>query len=269
MGDTPQDLLEAICLAPDDNVLRERYANTIECADPAHAELIRLQLARFAREHADGIVSSGSEGREAGLISEHGARWSRYFAGFVEEGAAPGSKQLTFVRGFIGHAALRIENVVGLGERLYMFAPIQHLDVRADSGDIKRLFAVPGLERLDSLCLYRVGLGDDGARALAACTALARATWLDLGNNGITSDGALALAASPMMQNKVEVSFDANPCDPVERPYFDYDETLVDVAAKYPPNELEKVVGHRVRWLHYEEGNGRRKPDRFHARYVA
>jgi uncharacterized protein (TIGR02996 family) len=144
MGDTPQDLLEAICLAPDEDILRERYANMIEGTDPAHAELIRLQLARFARERADGIVSSRSEGREAELIREHGARWSRYFAVFVEEGAAPGSKQLTFVRGFIGHAALRIENVVGLGERLYMFAPIQHLDVRAGSGDIKRLFAVPG-----------------------------------------------------------------------------------------------------------------------------
>lgn len=268
MGDTPQDLLEAICLAPDDDALRERYANLVEGADPAHAELIRLQLARFTRERAEGIVSSGAEGREAGLISEHGARWSRYFASFVEEGALQGSKQLTFVRGFIGHAALSLANVVGLGERLYAFAPIQHLDVLTSDGDIERLFAVPGLERLDSLSLYRVGMGDDGARALAACTALTRATWLDLGNNGITSDGALALAASPMMQNKVEVSFDANPCDPVEKPYFDYDGTLVDVAAKYPPSELEKVVGHRVRWLHYEEGNGRRKPDRFHARYV-
>lgn len=269
MSDTPQDLLEAICLAPDDDALRERYANLVEGADPAHAELIRLQLARFTRERAEGIVSGGSEGREAGLIEEHGARWSRYIAAFVEEGALPGSKQLTFVRGFIGHAALSLANVVGLGDRLYALAPIQHLDVRTSDGDIERLFAVPGLERLDSLSLYRVGMGDDGARALAGCTALTRTSWLDLANNRITVEGAHALAASPMMQNKVVVSFDANPCDPVERPYFDYDGTLVDVAAQYPPRELERVVGHRVRWLHYEEREGWKRPDRFHTRYVA
>lgn len=44
--DTPQDLLEAICNAPDDDDLRERYAKLVEKADPPHAELIRLPVRR-------------------------------------------------------------------------------------------------------------------------------------------------------------------------------------------------------------------------------
>lgn len=268
MPDTPQDLLEAICLSPDDDALRERYAKLVEEADPPHAQLIRLQLERDQSERASNVVSSRYSGPEAGLIQEHGARWSRYIAKFLVPGSMPGSLGCTFVRGFIGQARIAIENVVGLGAQLYMFAPIQHLDVVAGEGDPRRLFSVPGLEHLDSISLQRLNLGDAGAQDLAECGALTRATYMDLGHNGFTNVGALALAGSAMMRNKVVVILDGNPCDPIEEAHFDYDGTLVEVSAKYAPEQLERVVGRRVEWMHYRWSSSARKPDRFHTRYA-
>jgi uncharacterized protein (TIGR02996 family) len=266
--DTPQDLLEAICLEPDDDALRERYATMIEPSDPDHAELIRLQLARAKQERAAGVVASRPQGREAGLLSEHAARWSRYMAKFlVPPPAQPRELGCTFERGFIAHVRVAIENVVGLGSRLYMFAPIQHLDVAPGEGDVRRVFGAGGLDRLHSISLWGLRLGDDGAKALAECQALSRATWMDVSNNELSLEGVVALAGAPMMQNKVVVELAANPCDPVERPYFDYDGSLLDVSAKYPPESVEELVGHRVRWLHYTWG-AKPQPDRFHTRYA-
>src|SRR4051812_49063819 len=78
--DTPQDLLEAICLKPDDDAPRERYATMIEPSDPDHAELIRLQLARAKQERAAGAVKSDPTGREGSLLTKNAARWSGYMA---------------------------------------------------------------------------------------------------------------------------------------------------------------------------------------------
>lgn len=242
----------------------------IEPSDPPYAELIRLQLARAKDERANGVVRSVVEGREAGLLAEHGARWSRYMAKFlVPRAELDGDLGCTFERGFIAHARVAIENVVGMGARLYMFAPIQHLDVTPGEGDVRRVFEVPGLDRLDSVSLRGLKLGNSGAQALAECRALSRATWMDLSNNELEHGGVVALASSPMMQNKVVVEFDPNPCDPVERPEYDYDGTLVDVSARFPPESIEKTVGHPVRWLHWTWESRAKKPDRFHTRYVA
>lgn len=267
--DSPQDLLEAICVAPDDDALRERFAKMIEPSDPPYAELIGLQLARAKREQAAGTVRSSAEGREAGLLAEHGARWSRYMAKFlVPRPELPGDLGCTFERGFIAHARVSIENVVGMGARLYMFAPIQHLDVTPGEGDVRRVFAAQGLDRLHSISLRGLYLGNPGAQALAECTALTQATWMDLSNNGIELAGVLALAGSQVMQSKVYVEFDPNPCDPVEQPYFESG-ALVDVSARFPPAKVEELVGRPVPWLHYPWKSREEEPDRFHARYVA
>lgn len=267
--DTPQDLLEAICIQPDDDSLRERYATMIEPSDAPHAELIRLQLARAKQERAAGVVRSEPQGREAGLLAEHGARWSRYMAKLlVPRTELDGDPGCTFERGFIAHARVSVDNVVGLGNRLYMFAPIQHLDVTPGDGDVRRVFTSPGLERLDSISLRGLKLGDAGAQAVAECQALSRATWMDLSNNDIELGGVAALAGSPIMQNKVIVELDPNPCDPVEQPQFDGG-VLVDVSARFPPETVEKMVGRPVRWLHYTWESRKARPDRFHTRYVA
>ncbi len=267
--DTPQDLLEAICIQPDDDALRERYATMIEPSDPDHAELIRLQLARAKQERAAGVVKSDPTGREGSLLTKHAARWSGYIAKLlVPDGQMPGDLGCTFDRGFIAHARIAIENVLGLGSRLYMFAPIQHLDVAPGEGDVRRVFGVAGLEHLDSISLRGLRLGDTEAKALATCERLSRATWMDLSANEIDVPGVIALAGAAMMQNKVVVELVANPCDPVEQPYYDYDGTLLDVAAKFPPKTIETRVGHPVRWLHYR-WEKKPKPDRFHTRYVS
>jgi uncharacterized protein (TIGR02996 family) len=268
--DTPQDLLEAICKQPDDDALRERYAMMIEPSDKDHAELIRLQLARAKQERAAGVVRSDPTGREGSLLDKNAGRWSRYMAKLlVPDGQMPGDLGCTFDRGFIAHVRIALENVLGLGGRLYMFAPIQHLDVAPGEGNVRRVFGVAGLKHLDSISLRGLGLGDAEAKALADCEALSRATWMDLSANEIDVPGVVALAGSAMMQNKVVVELVSNPCDPVEQPYFDYDGSLLDVSAKFPPKTIETRVGHPVPWLHYRWNRTQPQPDRFHTRYAA
>ena len=199
-------------------------------------------------------------------IRDSGERWSRYLSKFLV------NDSYAFVRGFIGQAQVAIENVVGMGERLWAFAPIQHLDVVVDpftnTGPVEGLFSVPGLERLDSLSVVNAKLGDAAAAILAGAPGLARATWLDLGHNTIGRNGVLALATGASMANKVVVRLDENPWNPVEEPKFDYDGTLVDVANTADADEIERAVGHRVPWLRYR-WKGRVEPDRYHTRHVA
>jgi hypothetical protein len=56
------------------------------------------------------------------------------------------------------------------------------------------------LTHLEALSLWSGGVGDEGAKALAASPGLARLTELRLDGNSIERAGALALAASPHLR---------------------------------------------------------------------
>jgi uncharacterized protein (TIGR02996 family) len=269
-----ETLHAAVCAAPDDDAPRVAYADFLAPYDPPRAELVRIQLARAADERAHKRTLTSPGVREAQLLREHGAEWARYMRMFLVPPANdPDNLACEFERGFIAYARIAIENVVGLGAKLYQYAPIQHLDVTPGQspgdGDPARVLGAPGLERLDSISLAGLGLDDDAAVAVAECAALARATWIDLRDNRIGKRGVLALARSPRFANKVRVLLKGNPCDPIEMPYFDYDGSVADLGYGTDPAELEAELGHPVPWFHYGWANRSAEPDRFHARWFA
>lgn len=263
------ELHAAVCADPDAEAPRIAFADFMAPYRAERAELVRLQLARFATDRAAKAVSCVPGPREVVLVHAHGMEWARYLQTFL----VPGDDLplgCRFERGFIAHARVAIENVMGLGDRLARMAPIQHLDVTpgAASGPPARIVGAKILGQLDSISLAGLGLTNDDAPALADCEALSRATWIDLSNNRLGLDGIEVLARSRVFANKIRVRLDGNISDPVERPYFDPDGSVADRAALVEPREIEDAVGRKVPWLHYPWGHRDLVPDRYYARYV-
>lgn len=263
------ELHAAVCADPDAEAPRIAFADFLAPYRPERAQLVRLQLARFAADRAAGAVRSTQAAAEIALVGTHGADWIRYMESFV----IPGGELATgvrFERGFIAHARVAIENVMGLGDRLAQLAPIQHLDVMPGeaTGAPVRIASAKILGHLDSISLAGLGLTDDDAPALAACEALTRARWIDLSGNRLGVPGIVTLARSPVFATKVRVILDGNLVDPVEHPFYDYDGSVADVAADIPPAAIEDRVGAKVPWLRYPWGRADRVPDRYYARYV-
>jgi uncharacterized protein (TIGR02996 family) len=261
------ELLAAVCAAPDDDAPRLAYAAFCDAHEPPRAELIRQQIGRVLDERARRKMSSEPNARELALLAAHGRAWTRDLQPYVVPDAAL-PLGCAFERGFVEHARVTLDDVMRLGTRLYALTPIRHLDLVCPRGtpadEVRRAFGAPGLERLRSLSLAGLGIGDEGARALAGCAALAHVRWIDLSRNAIGRAGVEALARSALMADKLFV-LDGNPCDPIERPSFDWDGSVADVTSPGFPSEIEAAVGHRVAWLRYPWTRAGQKPDRFHA----
>lgn len=263
------ELHAAVCADPDAEPPRIAYADFLAPYRPERSELVRIQLARFAADRASDAPRSVHTARELALVHQHGAEWVRYLRMFlVPDG--PLSLGCRFERGFIAHARVAIENVMGLGNRLAQYAPIQHLDVTPGEagGAAARVVGATILGQLDSISLAGLGLTNDDARALADCEALSRARWIDLSNNQLGLDGIEVLARSPVFANKIRVLFDGNISNPVEFAYYDPDGSVADRGADVDPRNIEDAVGRRVSWLHFDWGHADRVPDRYYARYA-
>lgn len=261
------ELHAAVCTSPDDDAPRHAYAAFMATYRPERAELVRLQLARHESDRVARKTFSVLGAREQQLLREHGEEWARYLRLFLVPPPVRGDLGCRFERGFIAHARVAIENVMGLGARLYEMAPIQHLDVTPGEGAPGRVLRAPGLDRLDSISLADLGLDNDDALALAECSALARASWVDLRNNKIGRVGVEAIARSPIFANKVRIELEGNPCNPVETAYFDPDGSVADRGAEVKPSSIEDAVGNRVPWLHYTWRHRDDEPDRYYARW--
>lgn len=239
------DHYAAVLAAPDDDAPRIAYADFIEPYDASRAAFIRLQLQRWHRDRAARETATTMGRDELANLGDNWLSWATMFRSYrVESPVLPWG--FYYERGFVAHVRMAIENVSGLGERLYAFAPIQHLDVAppfdpSDDSDPLRIFSKPvGFERLESVSFAGLNLGDRGAKAIAECEALKRASWLDLRGNGIGRNGLVALIMSPIMATKVRVLLDH------------------DV---YTPAMLEEAVGRPLPWLHS-------KADRYAARWL-
>jgi uncharacterized protein (TIGR02996 family) len=258
---TSRELLVEVSRHPDDDAPRLAYADAVERVEPAYAELVRLQIARAADERARNARRAAPSARERELLRAHEAEWTRYIQKFVRPAAS--DQGAGFERGFVAFVRMEPENFVALGTRLFEMAPVQHADLYGGSEPVRPLFDAPGLARLDSLSLRGAGLDDDDAIALAASPHLARASWLDLGDNRIGNRGVEALAASPTMANKVIVRMDGNPGDPTDVPHYDHDGSVADLTVSPLADELEAKLGRRIAWFHHMS----HAPDRFHTRW--
>lgn len=261
------DLLQAVNESPDDDAPRLAYADFVASREPDYAEFVRLQIARSAAERREHALTGRASARERELLAKHYAKWGHYIQRYVRDAPLPreDDQGWGFDRGFIAFVRMEPENFVALGERLFTMAPVQHADLYGGEGNVRPLFAAPQLARLDSLSLRNAGLDDDDAIALANCDFLRRAAWLDLSDNKIGERGVEALAASAVFANKVVVMMDGNPCNPCDRPSWDWDGSLAFAHPSRAGARIEEKLGRRVAWFHYVRRGA--VPDRFHAKW--
>jgi uncharacterized protein (TIGR02996 family) len=257
-----EQLYEQVVRAPDDDAPRLAYADAIERRDPAHAEFIRLQLARFRDEAARGVARGTPSPREAALRAQHGARWAHFIAPLARAHRPDAPFQgYEFERGFVALLRTEPNMVADMGDRLLAMAPIEHLELTREGPFISALTA-PCLGRLRTLTLNNLGLGDDDAIALAERGHLDRCEWLDLEGNQIRSRGAAALLDSPVIRRIPVVILRGNPGDPAVLVSGDVDGgQLVDGLPV--AGEAAEARHGRIPWLHLPPVG---LPDRFHAR---
>jgi uncharacterized protein (TIGR02996 family) len=250
---SPEAYLAAVTATPRDDAPRLAYADALARSRPERAELIRLQIARRGGSPTT---------RERDLLRQHGAEWARYLEAYARETTRPKPDPgWRFERGFVAWIRTDVDVMLGLGERLFRMAPIEHLDLVARP-PVRPVLGSPLLGRLRSLGLAGCALDDDDAIALAANPQLGHLRWLDLRDNQITESGVAALAANPTTRAIPVILLGGNPGDPSQQFSVDWDGSVADSWLPPQGEELERKHG-PVAWLHLPPASSR--PDRYRA----
>jgi uncharacterized protein (TIGR02996 family) len=230
-----ESFLADICEHPEDDGPRLVYADWLdEHGQGARAEFIRTQI-ELAKVSADDPRRPEWEARERALRQEAP----------VAEGVRPLGLHPNFVafrRGFVEEVALEPGEFLDQADRLFRLAPIRSVVLQADTTPdvFARLADCPCLARVTSLVIHaldeedaralasspyltglrRLGLegnedlSDEGVEVLAASTALAQLTALDLTETGITARAVRALADSPSLGGLTTLKLGENRLDP-------------------------------------------------------
>lgn len=194
---------------PDADAPRLAYATLVEQIGPDQPELIRLQVARFARDLEAGRWWSQPSPREQELLRRHGADWAQLIEPYARTVHA--EPRYDFNRGFVEFLRTDAGVLVALGEALLRLGPIRHLALEADGTPLAAVLAQPCLRYLRSLELDAWALGDAGAADLARCPHLDGLSRLGLRHNGIGERGIEALAAAPWVRRLRMIDLRANP----------------------------------------------------------
>lgn len=256
--------LAEVVARPWDDAPRLAYANAVQSTRPERAELIRLQIERFANERGRGIEIGRPSAREKELLRKHGDDWARYISHYARPYLPDAEYQgYELERGFVAQIRTDPDIVSDPDARLFDLAPIEHLDLTAD-GNIRKALVSPYLANLRSLGLNKIGLTDDDVIALVNEGHLDRLEWLDLTLNPFTRAGIEALMASPKIRRIPMVLLGSHPYNPG----MQFEEDGGRVGDSWMPEYgqmFEKKFG-RIDFLHLPHYT--RQPDRYHARSV-
>ena len=234
---------------PDDDSPRLAFAAWCERHSDPRGAFIRAQL--LTAKTPNPLEPDFDPARVAAratvgdLLARFGEQWTRFIRPFA--------RGATFYRGFIMLVTDSAREFLQDADKLFALAPIQQLDITALDIDLGELLSSPHLERLRGLSIRRAGLGDDGARQLAAAANLSNLRFLDIGQNGVGEEGAIALIQSPHLTRLALVHFDGNLVD--LRPSVGTDQGMVvDWSPSPAAARLMERYGKRL-WLDYVGGN--------------
>jgi uncharacterized protein (TIGR02996 family) len=201
---------QAILGNPDDNALRERYADVLE----RRGEADRAAFIRLAIEDArlppppDDVEDEAWEDRQARLLALMN-RHPEWGEGFPK---IPGLKwghgqMLGFRRGLMGCVSLTGHEpfVRGL-EKAFGAAPISDVQLQqVDDAGAAAIAASPHLARIRWMQFFSCPLGDAGAQALAASPSAGGLRTLIFHRCQLSPGGATALAASRTLRDDLEL----------------------------------------------------------------
>jgi len=189
--------LQAIIDRPEDDGLRVAYADWLDERKDSRGEFIRVQCELAKRLQADAASMERDypqrkalKRRAEQLLDAHGADWNRPMR-------QSGCEQWEYRRGFVDTLVISVEAFLQFAAILFQTGPVQRVRLTGAVPDVAALGSVEQLTRLSELSLHGCGIGNAGARALAASPYLRNLTVLDLSYNDIGDSGAQALASSP------------------------------------------------------------------------
>ncbi|MFN7918862.1 MAG: hypothetical protein U0Q16_02125 [Bryobacteraceae bacterium] len=249
-------MLRQISADPDNLILREEFARSLEGNDSVRAQFIRLQLRRSTASKSSTLEDLEAEWKCRDLEKLHGREW------LPNDLAGLGVTGVRYNRGFPEHVEIDASDFLVHWEALLEAAPILHLTLKGVKAVAEALFTSPALRRMRSLDLSRCGLTDPEIELLAS-QPLVDLRWLSLAGNEIGKRGVEALVAATQSGRipLVYVNLAGNPFNPVERLVYDMDSVM---DTEMSPEALEWERRAPVPWLRRNLKNGLIQPiDRF------
>lgn len=246
LSDEELQHLAPVLREPDDDAPRLAFADWCDRRSDPRGDFIRAQIRAAATTGLSFDAEAAAATNEANLLlGKYGDLWTRFLRPYVRGGQ--------FYRGFMMLISDSASEFLHDADRIFALAPIQQLDVTKLDCELSVFLASPHLHHLRGLSLNRAGLGDAGARTLAAASTLANLRYLSLEGNGIGIDGLEALILSPHLRKLALVPFSGNQID--LQPSVGFDQgTAVDWSPSPAASTLIQKHGARL-WLDYVNGD--------------
>lgn len=192
MAPDPEQLLQAVLAAPEEDAPRLVYADTLMDRNASRGELIAMQI-RLVRERMSVDERTRLMSAAHDLVREHTAR---FLTRFSELNAG-----CVFQRGFIEQLTAPAAALLGSDKFAELMAeePVRELVLLETSDDaIEALAVLPLLQRLRAL-VCRGTMTSRGAAALAGSPHLRQLRVLDLAGTQLGAGGCHLLADSTML----------------------------------------------------------------------
>ncbi len=240
---SPTSAFARVLAAPGSEAARRALLDEWRSAGDPRAALLADQLALRAHRLGGTLGTPDAQAlyRRVNLAVARASRpLPRELAGWVTA--------VEYRRGLVAGVTLPGERFAAAAPTVFAVAPVQHVTLTGPLGDLGRLFATPGLERLVSLNIHGLGaaFGDAGAQALAASPHVGGLRWLALTDDDIGERGVDALAASPHLKTLRYLCLSGNRVDPT--PYASAYEGVTTTGRPPLAVALEQRHGPRA-WL--------------------
>jgi uncharacterized protein (TIGR02996 family) len=242
--DEEKSLLQAICAAPLDRVVRRVYADWLEEQGlPSRADFLRFELAaeehqargepippEYMRDRRPTLTERANWIRELPKIL--GVQWQDLF-----RGGFPAGVTVANARVFLDNAeqilstipvwSLRFLSAEGpVLERIAREGYLRHvgqLDLHGTriGGFSQQLLTEPDvMPYLETLFIGQVGMTDPVLVRIARQGQVPQLTWLDLSGNPVTERSVRELLTSPRFPNLIRLGLQDTRVDPLERVTF-------------------------------------------------
>ena len=247
---------------PDSEAARVELARVLQAAGDPQGELIAAQTeaASELRKYGPTPDFRRLTVRANELLAQHQAEWTAPVRSLAETPL--------LLRGLVEGVTLPAAKFLSVAPQLYKIAPIRQVILVDTGAAISEIAKSRYLDQLASIIFYNrsksAGIGDAGARALAASPHVHRLKRLGLQANDLGADGIDAIAGSKHLKNLIYVELGGNRVpSPIESYGVDGMTGLVvhqGASLEAEGQTLEAKYG-RLAWLHAPSQLTRYPPD--------
>jgi uncharacterized protein (TIGR02996 family) len=209
-----ESLLQAVIESPDDNAVRLVYADWLQehgqGTDHDRAQFIRLQV-QAEQQPAHSRRRCELKWEAERLLGRHRREWLSVLPWWADDFGGS-----FFQRGFVNEMYVRSNHFVEEFPELPRREPVMELCLNSspDKVPVKKVLALPGLERLRGLNFSCHNIDNKGAAALAEFPGFRNLKRLTLSTNKIGPAGATALLSSTHFERLEYLDLSGNKIGP-------------------------------------------------------